>query len=67
MRTSPTCAANSKGLKQAEIFRSCGVDWGDYPYAKSSQQQFWVVALFYELEAEKKVQRDPDTKKWRLA
>lgn len=42
-------STNSKdtnnGLKTAEIFRACGLDWGNYPNATSSQQQFWLVGL----------------------
>ena len=29
----------SEGLKQAEIFRACGLDWGEYPNATYSNQQ----------------------------
>lgn len=27
MRSVPDCGVNSKGVKQAVIFRECGVDW----------------------------------------
>lgn len=66
MQSSEECASNSTGLKQAEIFRECGLDWGDYPNATSSNQQYWVVGLLRDLEKDNKVQRDMDTKKWRL-
>lgn len=62
----PECACNADGLKQAEIFRACGLDWGDMPNATSSQQHFWLVALLRELESEEIIVRDPDNKKWRL-
>lgn len=60
------CCSNSEGLKQSVIFRKCGLDWGNYDNATSSNQQYWIVALLRELEKEGKVQRDPDSKKWRL-
>ena len=66
MKNSPDCAVYADGLKQAEIFRQCGVDWGEYPNPTSSNQQYWIVALLRELESEGKVQRDVDSKKWRI-
>lgn len=66
MKNSPDCAVYADGLKQAEIFRQCGLDWGEYPNATSSNQQYWIVALLRELEFEGKVQRDVDSKKWRI-
>lgn len=66
MQSIPECASNRNGLKQAEIFRACGLDWGDYPNATSSNQQYWIVALLRELEHEGSIQRDHVTKKWRL-
>ena len=66
MRNSPDCGAYADGLKQAKIFRQCGLDWGEYPNATSSNQQYWIVALLRELESEGKVQRDIESKKWRI-
>lgn len=66
MKNSPDCAVYADGLKQAEIFRQCGLDWGEYPNATSSNQQYWIVALLRELESEGKIQRDSDSKKWRI-
>lgn len=66
MSNSPDCRAYDDGLKQAEIFRQCGLDWGEYPNATSSNQQYWIVALLRELESEGKVQRDIESKKWRI-
>ncbi|HOF68824.1 MAG TPA: hypothetical protein PLF24_05065 [Ruminococcus sp.] len=66
MKNSPDCAVYADGLKQAEIFRQCGLDWGEYPNATSSNQQYWIVALLRELESEGKAQRDVDSKKWRI-
>lgn len=66
MKNSPDCAVYADGLKQAEIFRQCGLDWGEHHNATSSNQQYWIVALLRELESEGKVQRDTDSKKWRI-
>lgn len=66
MRNSPECFPHREGLRQAEIFRECGFDWGDFPNAESSKQQFWIVGLLRELEKEGKIQRNLDTKYWRL-
>ena len=66
MRSTPDCAACAGGVSQAELFRQCGLDWGEYANATSSQQQFWIAALLRELESEGKIQRDIDSKKWRL-
>lgn len=57
---------NGKGVKQAEVFRLCGLDWGNYPKTLSTQQQYWVVALLRELEAEGLVEQVEDKGPWRL-
>ncbi|HCD5422572.1 hypothetical protein ACU6ZN_00325 [Klebsiella aerogenes] len=62
----PDGCINGKGVKQAEIFRLCGLDWGDYPKAPSTQQQYWAVALLRELEAEGKVEQVEEKGPWRL-
>ena len=67
MHASPDCERYGAGYRQADLSRSCGLEWGDYPNATASQQQFWIVGLLRELEKEGKVQRDLETKKWRLA
>ena len=66
MQKNMKCNPNNDGLRQAVIFKMCGFDWGEQKTATSSQQQFWIVALLRELEAEGKIQRDPITKKWKL-
>jgi hypothetical protein len=40
------------GIKQASIFRDCGLDWGEYPQARSSNQQYWTIAILKQLEKE---------------
>jgi len=66
MQSHPDCRPNQNGIKLAEIFRSCGFNWGEYENATSSNQQYWVVALMRELEKEGKIERILDTKHWRL-
>lgn len=66
MQKNPDCKPDKNGLKLAQIFRMCGFDWGEYEKATSSNQQYWVVALVRELEAEGKLERINETKHWRL-
>jgi hypothetical protein len=42
------------------------MDWGDYPIATSTRQQYWVAAILQELEAEGKVERVTESGPWRL-
>ncbi len=60
------CRSFNDGMKQADIFRECGMDWGEKENCTSSNQQYWIVAILRELEEEGKIQRDISTKKWRL-
>ena len=62
----PECDHNGEGLRQADISRMCGLEWGTYENTTASQQQFWIAGLLRELEKENLVQRDIDTRKWRL-
>ena len=57
MQSSALCQPGAEAMKLARISRDCSLDWGDYPKATSSNQQYWVVALVRELEAEGKVER----------
>ncbi len=66
MKSKEICQSYSDGMKQADIFRDCGMDWGDKANSTSSNQQYWTVAILRELEEENIIQRDNDTKKWRL-
>lgn len=65
--SNPACGKYGEGLQTAEIFRECGLDWGKYDNATSSNQQYWLVALLRELEKEGKITRDSDTKRWKRA
>lgn len=56
---------NNSGFTTADIFRKCGLDWGNYENATSSQQQFWLVALLRELESEGKIKRNGN-KLWHI-
>ena len=53
-------------MRLAPIFRACGFDWGPYQKATSTNQQYWVVALMRELEAEGKVERVFESGPWCL-
>lgn len=66
MQSTALCQPGAEGMKLARISRECGLDWGDYPKATSSNQQYWVVALVRELESEGKVERVSDSGPWRL-
>jgi hypothetical protein len=66
MQSTALCQPGAEGMKLARISRDCGLDWGDYPKATSSNQQYWVVALVRELEAEGKVERVSESGPWRL-
>ena len=66
MQATPDCRPGKEGMKLAQIFRACGFDWGEYKNATSSNQQYWVVALVRELEAEGKVERVSESGPWRL-
>lgn len=58
--------AEGQAIKQAKIFRDCGFDWGDYPKSKSTQQQYWIVALLNELRNEGRVEQIGERGPWRL-
>ena len=66
MKSQPDCARCGKGLRQAELFRVCGFDWGDYEKAEPTRQQYWVIGLLRTLENEGFIQRDNISKKWRV-
>ena len=66
MQQSEECQAGAEGVKQAELFRMCGLDWGEQLTATSTQQNFWLVGLLRTLENGGVVERDGVTKKWRL-
>jgi hypothetical protein len=66
MKATYSCQPKSEGMKLAEIFRNCGFDWGNYPKATSTHQQYWVVALVRELQKEGKVEQVKESGPWRL-
>lgn len=67
MSATRECQPTGKGMRQSEIFRQCGFDWGEYPKATSTHQQYWIVASLRELEAEGKVQQVGPSGPWRCA
>jgi len=66
MNSDHRCEVSGPGMRQAEIFRECGFDWGNYPKATSSNQQYWVVALLKGLEGEGGVEQIKPSGPWRL-
>ncbi len=40
MKANGECQPEMEGMKLAQIFKRCGFDWGDYPKATSSNQQY---------------------------
>ena len=66
MKATPSCQSGNEGMRLAEIFRNCGFDWGNYPKATSTNQQYWVVALVRELQKEGKVEQINESGPWRL-
>jgi methionyl-tRNA synthetase len=66
MQATVQCQPNSEGMKQSQIFRGCGFDWGDYPKTTSSNQQYWVGAIVQELQSEGKIERISESGPWRL-
>ena len=66
MESNLSCGANGEGVSQTEIFRECGLDWGDKEKAPSTSQQFWVVALLKELSDEQVIEQVRESGPWRL-
>ncbi len=66
MHANPECQPGKMGIKQAQIFKSCGFDWGSYPLVTSSNQQYWIVAILSQLKKENKVERVAESGPWRL-
>jgi hypothetical protein len=66
MSSSSECQPGKIGMKQSQIFKNCGFDWGDYPSVTSSNQQYWIVAILSELKEEGKVERVSQSGPWRL-
>jgi len=67
LQNTPECRPRNEGKRLASIFRECGFDWGEYPNATSSNQQYWVVAIMRELESEGMVERVTESGPWRLS
>ncbi len=66
MNSENDCWVTGPGIKQAQIFKRCGFDWGTYEKATSSNQQYWIVGLLRELESEGKVEQVRTSGPWRL-
>ena len=66
MRATEACSPAGSGMRQAEIFRRCGFSWAEFPRATTSNQQYWVVALLWELESNGDVEQIRERGPWRL-
>jgi hypothetical protein len=66
MKATDVCQPGKRGMQLAEIFKACGFDWGEYRRATSSKQQYWVVAVVRELEAEGEVEQVSESGPWRI-
>ncbi len=66
MHASDECQSTGAGMKQSQIFKDCGFDWGAYPSVTSSNQQYWIVAILSELKKEGKVVRVSESGPWKL-
>ncbi len=67
MSSHSDCVPTGPGLKQAEIFRRCGFSFGEQTKAEPSRQQYWVVALLRDLEADGLVVQVKESGPWRLS
>ena len=65
MKNHPDANPDGPGIRQAEIFRECGFGWGAYPKATPSNQQYWIVALLNELQAQGLVMQVSESGPWR--
>ena len=66
LRSHPDGHGGHPGVRQAVVARECGLVWGDYAKATTSNQWHWTVALLRELEAEEVVEQVRDGEPWRL-
>ncbi len=66
MQATKECQPGKTGMKQSQIFKNCGFDWGNYPLITASQQQYWIVAILSQLKKEGKVERISKSGPWRL-
>lgn len=66
MQATHECRPGNVGMRQSQIFKNCGFDWGGYDKVTSSQQQYWIVAILSELKEEGIVERMSDSGPWRL-
>jgi hypothetical protein len=67
MQVTTQCQRSKPGMRQSQIFKNCGFDWGVYPRVTSSNQQYWIVAILSELKKEGKVERVSESSLWRLS
>ena len=61
------CRPGAEGQKQSEIFKACGLGWGDKEKSTASNQQYWGVGLLRELQEQGLVEQVSESGPWRLA
>lgn len=61
----PDTHPSGNGVRQSIIFKECGFDWGSYPKATSSNQQFWVIAILKDLEKAGSIEQIKQGGPWR--
>lgn len=66
LQSAPECQPGKEGMKQSQIHKNCGFDWGNHPKASSSNQQYWIVAILSELKQEGKIEQVTESGPWRL-
>jgi hypothetical protein len=66
MQATPECQPGRIGMKQSQIFKKCGFEWGSYPLITRSQQQYWIVAVLSALNEDGQVERVSESGPWRL-
>lgn len=66
MQNNEACKPGGTGVKQIEVFRDCGFDWGDYKKVSSTNQSYWAVVILRALEEDNKVKQLSDGGPWTL-
>ena len=66
MQATAECQPGQEGMKQAHIFRLCGLIGENYPKATSSSQQYWILSILKELEKEGRLEQVSTSGPWRL-
>ena len=66
MKSNIYCLPDGRGVKQAVIFRDCGLASDGNAKATVTNQQYWMIALLYELKEEGLIEFMCERGPWRL-